>query len=110
MVTSLVVVTFPLALLALMLLMERVERPLRDASTGEQLVDFLETARPDEVETFVSEGFAPALDRYWRRRRLARRLPSRPARAPQQVSGREAQGVQPEGAAEPESEREGARG
>lgn len=80
--TFLLVATFPLALLALMLLMERVERPLRQKSVGQQLVDFLETARPEEVETFVSEGFAPALDRYWRRRRLARMLPGRGGRQP----------------------------
>jgi hypothetical protein len=82
MLTFLLVSTFPLALLALMLLMERVERPLRQGPVGQQLAEFLETARPEEVETFVSEGFAPALDRYWRRRRLARRLPGRGGRQP----------------------------
>ena len=70
----------PLALLGLMLAMERVERPLRRASVVEdQLETFLDTARPDEVETFVSEGYAPALERYWRRRRLSRLLPGRRA-------------------------------
>lgn len=67
----------PLALLGLMLAMERVERPLRVDSVGDDLETFLDTARPDEVETFVSEGFAPALERYWRRRRLSRLLPTR---------------------------------
>ncbi len=80
MLTFLLVATFPLALLALMLLMERVERPLRQGSVGQQLVDFLDTARPEEVETFVSEGTAPALDRYWRRRRLGRMRPGRGSR------------------------------
>jgi hypothetical protein len=61
-----------------MLAMERVERPLRAESVvNDQLETFLETARPDEVETFVSEGYAPALERYWRRRRLSRLLPGR---------------------------------
>ncbi len=70
----------PLALLGLMLAMERVERPLRRESVVEdQLETFLDTARPDEVETFVSEGYAPALERYWRRRRLSRLLPGRRA-------------------------------
>ncbi|MCU1599677.1 MAG: hypothetical protein JWO22_386 [Frankiales bacterium] len=70
----------PLALLGLMLAMERVERPLRQESVVEdQLETFLDTARPDEVETFVSEGYAPALERYWRRRRLSRLLPGRRA-------------------------------
>ena len=68
----------PLGLLALLLGMERVERPLRVASVSEQLEQFLETARPEEVETYVSQGFGPALDRYWRRRRLSRLLPGRP--------------------------------
>ena len=59
----------PLVLLALLLVMERVEQPLRRDAVGERLVDFLDSARPEEVETFVSEGFAPALERYWSRRR-----------------------------------------
>lgn len=67
----------PFALLLLMLAMEHVERPLRRESVSEQLEAFLDTARPDEVETFVSEGYAPALERYWRRRRLPRLLPGR---------------------------------
>jgi hypothetical protein len=68
----------PLLLLGLMLAMERVERPLRVESVSDELESFLDSARPDEVETFVSEGFAPALERYWRRRRLSRLLPTRP--------------------------------
>lgn len=67
----------PLALLGLMLAMERVERPLRVESVTDELEGFLDSARPEEVETFVSEGFAPALERYWRRRRLSRLLPTR---------------------------------
>lgn len=67
----------PPALLLLMLGMERVERPLRVDSVSEQLEAFLAEARPDEVETFVSEGYAPALERYWKRRRISRLLPTR---------------------------------
>lgn len=67
----------PFFLLLLMLSMERVERPLRLDTVSEELENFLDTARPDEVETFVSEGYAPALERYWRRRRLSRLLPGR---------------------------------
>ncbi len=74
----LVALVVPFLLLALMLCMERVERPLRVDSVSEQLETFLDTARPDEVETYVSEGFAPALERYWRRRRITRLLPGRP--------------------------------
>jgi hypothetical protein len=67
----------PVGLLALMLGMERVERPLRVDSVSEQLEQFLDQARPEEVETFVSQGFAPALERYWKRRRISRLLPGR---------------------------------
>ena len=73
-----VALLLPVALLVLMLMMERVERPLRVDSVSEQLESFLDSARPDEVETYVSEGFAPALERYWRRRRLSSLLPGRP--------------------------------
>ena len=72
-----VTLLLPLGLLLLMLAMERVERPLRVDSVSDQLESFLDSARPEEVETFVSEGFAPALERYWRRRRLTRLLPTR---------------------------------
>ena len=68
----LVTLLLPLLLLLLMLGMERVERPLRQSSVGDLLEGFLDSARPEEVETFVSEGYAPALERYWRRRRLTR--------------------------------------
>ena len=67
----------PLLLLGLMLGMEHVERPLRQDSTTDELAAFLDTARPEEVEAYISEGFAPALERYWKRRRLARLLPGR---------------------------------
>ena len=67
----------PVFLLLLMLGMDRVEGPLRDDAKSDQLESFLDTARADEVETFVSEGFGPALERYWKRRRIGRLLPSR---------------------------------
>lgn len=65
----------PLGWLALLLVMERVERPLRQASVSDQLSAFLDAAGPDDIEAFISQGLSPALDRYWRRRRLARLLP-----------------------------------
>jgi len=74
---ALLALAFPGVLLALLLAMERVEAPLRDEAVGDQLVDFLDSARPDEVETFVSQGLASALDRYWRRRSLRNRLLAR---------------------------------
>ncbi len=74
----LLILLFPLGLLGLMLGMERVEQPLREDSLTEQLGAFLDTARPEEVEAFISDGFGPALERYWKRRRLARLIPGLP--------------------------------
>ena len=68
---------FPGVLLLLLLAMDRVEAPLRVESVGDQLMEFLERARPDEVETFVSQGLGEALDRYWKRRSLRARLLTR---------------------------------
>jgi hypothetical protein len=65
---------FPAVLLGLLLVMEHIECPLRDEAVGDTLVNFLDNAQPDEVETFVSQGLARALDRYWRRRSLRHRL------------------------------------
>ncbi len=67
----------PLLLLGLMLAMERVERPLRTGSVTDELASFLDTARPEEVEAYITQGTGPALERYWRRRRLGRLLPGR---------------------------------
>lgn len=67
----------PVGLLALMLGMERVERALRVESVSDSLEQFLDSARPEEVETYVRQGYGPALERYWRRRRLSRLLPGR---------------------------------
>jgi hypothetical protein len=72
---------FPAVLLLLMLAMERVEGPLRDEAVGDHLREFFDTARPDEVETFVSQGLARALERYWGRRRLRSRLVGLTSRA-----------------------------
>jgi hypothetical protein len=74
---GLVALVFPGVLLLLLLAMERVEAPLRVESVGERLVDFLDTARPDEVEMFVSQGLDETLDRYWRHRSLRARLLAR---------------------------------
>jgi hypothetical protein len=73
----LLTLAFPGVLLALVLAMERVEAPLRDETVAERLTHFLDVARPDEVETFVSEGLDGALNRYWRRRSLKSRLLAR---------------------------------
>ena len=64
-----VILVSPLILLGLMLTMECVERPLRHKSVADDLEGFLDSARPDEVETFVIQGFGPAIEAYWARRR-----------------------------------------
>jgi len=74
---ALLALAFPGVLLALMIAMERVEAPLRAEAVVDQVVDVLDSARPDEVETFVSQGFANALDRYWKRRNKRARLSTR---------------------------------
>lgn len=74
---GLLALLFPGVLMLLLLAMERVEAPLRVESVGDQLVEFLERARPDEVETFISQGLGEALDRYWNRKSLRARLLAR---------------------------------
>jgi hypothetical protein len=60
---------FPLLLLVGLVGMERVERPLRQDDVTVRLHSTLDSARPEELESLVAEGYRPALDRYWRRRR-----------------------------------------
>ena len=56
--------------------MERLEHRLHTGSMSEQEVEeFLENAQPDEVSTFVKEGWARALSRFRVRNRSNR--PSR---------------------------------
>lgn len=77
-----IALAFPVLLLLITLGMEWVERPLSHHDTRLELERFLDAAemdvRPEEVEAFVAEGYARALDRHWRRRRRARRHPARP--------------------------------
>ena len=60
---------FPFAMMFALLLMEWVERPLRVHEVGMELERFFDAARPDEVEAFVTQGYAPAVERYWKRMR-----------------------------------------
>src|SRR5690349_6777647 len=82
---GLLVLLFPFVLLAFMVMMERVESPLRRVAVESEVEGFLESARPDELDTFVREGFPVALERFWSRRRLSRLLP-----LPRQGRGRHA--------------------
>jgi hypothetical protein len=78
--TGLLVLLFPFVLLGFMLLMERVENPLRTVAVHDRVEEFLEEARPDEMDTFVREGFPAALDQYGNRRGLSRLLARRAIR------------------------------
>lgn len=73
----LLTLAFPGVLLVLLLAMEKVEMPLRDEAIGDHVVHVLEQERADEVERFVRDGLAPAVDRYWRRSSWRRRLQAR---------------------------------
>lgn len=77
---GLLVVFFPFVLLLFMIVMERVESPLRTVAVETRVEEFLDDARPDEMDTFVREGFPAALNQYGSRRRLSRLLPRRPIR------------------------------
>lgn len=67
------VLLFPLLLLVFAMLMERVESRLQNVSvTEEEVEQFLDQARPDEVNTFIREGLGRALDLFRLRRRPRR--------------------------------------
>jgi hypothetical protein len=72
---GLLVLLFPFVLLGFMIVMERVESPLRQVAVENQVESFLDEARPEELDTFVREGLPVALERFRGRRRLSRLLP-----------------------------------
>jgi hypothetical protein len=78
-VAGLLVLVIPLLLLAFMLLMSRVEEPLRREAPERDVEEFLGEANPQELETFVSEGTESALKRF--RNRLSVRRRGRPGGA-----------------------------
>jgi hypothetical protein len=67
-VVALSVILFPPLLIAFLLVMERVEEPLRRPASPREVGEFLDTANVAEVETLASSGIRRALSR-WRRRR-----------------------------------------
>jgi hypothetical protein len=77
---GLLVVFFPFVLLLFMILMERVESPLRTVAVENRVEEFLDEARPEEMDTFVRQGFPAALDQYGSRRKLSRLLAKRRVR------------------------------
>jgi hypothetical protein len=85
---GLLVVFFPFVLLGFMIVMERVETPLRTVAVEDRVEEFLDEARPDEMDTFVREGLPAALDKHDRQRKLSRLLPRRPTRRGRHAAGR----------------------
>jgi hypothetical protein len=70
-VVALIVILFPPLLIAFLLVMERVEEPLRRPATGREVAEFLSTATKGEVDTLARSGIRRALTR-WRQRRRGR--------------------------------------
>ena len=65
---ALSVILFPPLLIAFLLVMERVEEPLRRPAGPREVSEFLNTATPGEVDTLATSGIRRALGR-WRRRK-----------------------------------------
>ena len=76
-VVSLSVILFPPLLIAFLLVMERVEEPLRRPASPREVSQFLNTATPSEVDTLAASGIRRALSR-WRHRRGNRGRTSNP--------------------------------
>jgi hypothetical protein len=70
-VVALIVILFPPLLIAFLLVMERVEEPLRRPTSQREVEDFLGTATPGEVGTLAHSGIRRAMSR-WRTRRRGR--------------------------------------
>ncbi|TWH75492.1 hypothetical protein [Modestobacter roseus] len=68
---ALIVILFPPLLIAFLLVMERVEEPLRRQTSPREVEAFLDTATPGEVGTLASSGIRRAMSR-WRARRRRR--------------------------------------
>jgi hypothetical protein len=70
-VVALIVILFPPLLIAFLLVMERVEEPLRRPTSQREVEDFLGTATAGEVGTLANSGIRRAMSR-WRARRRGR--------------------------------------
>ena len=74
---ALLVMLFPPLLIAFLLVMERVEEPLRRPPSPREVEEFLDTASRGEVETLNRSGIRRALGR-WRHRRSRGRTTNPP--------------------------------
>jgi hypothetical protein len=79
-VVALIVILFPPLLIAFLLVMERVEEPLRRPTSQREVEEFLGTATAGEVDALAQSGIRRAMSR-WRRRRDVGRNRSRGRRA-----------------------------
>jgi hypothetical protein len=70
-VVALIVILFPPLLIAFLLVMERVEEPLRRPVSSREVSEFLGSATQDDVDVLAQSGIRRALFR-WRRRRRTR--------------------------------------
>jgi hypothetical protein len=86
-VVALIVILFPPLLIAFLLVMERVEEPLRRPTSQREVEDFLGTATAGEVGTLAQSGIRRAMSR-WRNRRRSRGVPARPVLTESSESGR----------------------
>jgi hypothetical protein len=68
--TAFLVLLIPLLLMVFALFMERVEKRLKTSTVSEADVqEFLDTARPEEVNTLILEGWTKAFAKFRLRRR-----------------------------------------
>jgi hypothetical protein len=74
-VVALVVILFPPLLIAFLLVMERVEEPLRRPTSQREVADFVDTASAGEVETLTNSGVRRAMGRWRKRRRVKHATP-----------------------------------
>ncbi len=72
---ALVVILFPPLLIAFLLVMERVEEPLRRPTSRREVADFVDTASDGEVDTLTNSGVRRAMGRWRRRRHVKRATP-----------------------------------
>ena len=74
---ALIVILFPPLLIAFLLVMERVEEPLRRTTSAREVGEFLATADQGDVDTLARSGILRAMFR-WRRRRARRGTTANP--------------------------------
>ncbi|SEP24652.1 hypothetical protein [Trujillonella endophytica] len=72
---ALVVILFPPLLIAFLLVMERVEEPLRRPTSRREVAEFVDTATLGEVDTLTNSGVGRAMGRWRSRRRVKRATP-----------------------------------